>query len=185
MNLPATLRRGLHVTVLRSTTKDFTLGGFSARHAELTIVARLTVTGARYVLDPLPPLARVRAATPERPAAFLVRRNIGGHTLLHVAPAVAEPEMVACFKHGGNAAAPSDGRLNELLPASFYGCLNIHDRNESRDITVYADHPGGGGDGGEWCPWSGTLVVDRLPGRQCPAGHAAETVSQDNTAAGA
>jgi hypothetical protein len=183
MHLPATLRRGLHVTVLRSAAGDFTLGGFSTRHTNLTVVATLSITGARYVVDPLPRLAQVFPATIDSPAAYLVKRVMGGGTLFHVAPAVGDPTLITTYMFGGNAAHPSDGRLTELLP--FYGCLNIHDRNESRDITVYADHPGGGGDGGEWCPWSGTLVVDRLPGRQCPAGHAADTVSQDSTAAGA
>ena len=110
---------GLTVSVYRAGRGDFTNGGISAKHDDLTVV---------NVVGPFAP-------TPSRPPVLLVD---GARGTKRVVPAyqdsdgawwmVAETELVGPMM-GGNYASSSDSRWTSAV--GFYGAVAIHDRYET------------------------------------------------------
>lgn len=102
------------------------------RPGSVTVVAIRDETvnpiGKPAPLQPLPASARAPfTATPERPAAVLVKRRVG-RVIWHIEP-LAPPEAGhTSFMAGGCYAGTSDSRFGEIT--GFYGAVSVHDFSE-------------------------------------------------------
>lgn len=133
-------RKGLTVDVYRTATHgmnaDFSLGGVSATHNELTITGVVeSGTDRRPVFRELDSYSQVFAVRDDKPEAWLYQRQIFDKSLWCVIPAMPADYLggiggwVSRLMFGGNYASTSDSRLSTLV--DFYGALAIHDRCES------------------------------------------------------
>ena len=102
---------GIIAYIYRPKRGDSSNGGISSRCDEVTV----TGIGAENF-----------EATEERPAVRLVKRTIGGATVVHAEPAGDRPPGGWMF--GGSFISTCDGRFGRAV--GFYGALAFHDRNE-------------------------------------------------------
>jgi hypothetical protein len=102
-----------------------------ARPTSVTIVAIRDETTSRSqaALQPLPEDLRAPfTATPERPAAVLVKRRVG-RTIWHIEPLTPPEAGRTSFMAGGCYAGTSDSRFSEIT--GFYGAVSVHDYSET------------------------------------------------------
>lgn len=158
--------RGLHVRVYREADGhyDFTRGGASGVHRQLTIIGILDRENRRRELTPMPEGSRVFPPTPSAPPAVLIRRGRLTPTVAPVmfldadyrvltmnadaldpdeAEAAAPSHVLADGSmFGGNLAASSDSRLSEAA-GMYLPAYDIHDRSEARqaDYGEYSTWP--------------------------------------------
>lgn len=166
--------QGLRMTVLRLPQDDGTRQGITSHRRRLTVVGMvLRGRDCRRVVQPLDPRYRLRRPSRREPAVLLVRRVLDGAERWHVEPLNEFPEYRYAF--GGNAAYSCDDAFRTIV--GFDGPLFVHDRDESTDRAVYADHESAPG---RWCPLSGTPASGYAANEQsgwCPGWHPAPVVS--------
>lgn len=91
-------------------------GGISSRCKQVTVVG----LGKR---------AEIFEPTDDAPAVKLVKRTIGGRTVVHAEPVNAPPAGHIGWMAGGAFISTSDSRFSEA--AGFYGAVSLHDRCET------------------------------------------------------
>ncbi|MFE4950197.1 hypothetical protein ACFQ9V_08800 [Leifsonia sp. NPDC056665] len=131
---------GIPLSVIRSARGDFTLGGVSSTHSQLTLVG-FSVSANHDLLTPIPAQLCNSAYLDEAPPVGLMVRFRGADTFLDFTPAEYDAEQgVWRFTRertmaGGNYAHSHDDRFQRLIyrctGASFFGAISIHDRVES------------------------------------------------------
>lgn len=126
--------KGLILNVYRSAGRDCTLNGITSDHDTVVLVGIIDTTGGAEAhrsptVIPLPAHAQVFEARDDRPAVYLVIRQMGRERLVHLVPAEDNPhDCLWKYMAGGNYAATSDSRFHQL--GGFYGAIAVHDRNE-------------------------------------------------------
>lgn len=102
------------------------------RPTSVTVVAirdETTVSRSQAPLRPLPEDLRAPfTATPERPAAVLVKRRVG-RTIWSIEPLTPPEAERTPFMAGGSYAGTTDSRFGEIT--GMYGAVSVHDYSET------------------------------------------------------
>ena len=109
--------KALPINVYKCRKYDCTNGGISSRFSELLLICE---DGWIEVDENNPPENLVK----------LVRRDMFGKVIYHIEPYEAPTELGWMF--GGNYAASSDSRFNEMT--GMYCAIAIHDRQETEEL---------------------------------------------------
>lgn len=132
-----TILRGLTLYVSRAADGDWTRGGVTARHTELTVLGIYNHASDRPDLLLTPRSWQVSPAHTDKPAVVVhihERGLFGSHSRMHLYLEPTQPTgdpLPGWYAHGGNFAGTSDGRFaEELEPLLGYrlpGPLPVHD----------------------------------------------------------